>query len=72
VENFFFVQCLELRKRATIEDARTNTGVICSIHRQAARQHDRVAKHASAISLEVKHGKIAHRGSNRKTCVADE
>jgi hypothetical protein len=43
-------------------------GVVCAIHRQAAQQHDRVAKRASVISLETTHGKIAHYESKRKTC----
>src|SRR4051794_443451 len=64
----FRVQCVKLRKHATIADTRTNTELSCAIHRQAAQQHDRVAKHASVTSLGSTHGKIAYHASKRKTC----
>lgn len=41
-------------------------GVVCSIHRQAAQQHDRVAKHAPAISLEVHTVKLRLTQANEK------
>jgi hypothetical protein len=52
-------------ERAASEEIRTNTEFVSSIHRQAARQYDRVAKRASIISFGKTRGK--YRASHRRT-----
>ena len=43
-------------------------GVVSSIHRQAARQHGRVARRASIISFGKTRGNIARHADERKVC----
>jgi hypothetical protein len=58
VENFLIVQCMGATAHAAIEQTRTNAGVMCSIHRQAAQQHGHVAMRVPNNSFEKTRGNI--------------
>jgi hypothetical protein len=57
-------------ERAASEEIRTNTEFVSSIHRQAARQYDRVAKRASIISFGKTRGNIARHADERTICAS--
>jgi hypothetical protein len=67
VENFFVVQCVKLRKHATIADTRTNTelSALSTVKPPSSMSALRSMRRRS---LESTHGKIAYHASKRKTC----
>jgi hypothetical protein len=67
VENFFVVQCVKLRKHATIADTRTNTE-LSALSTVKPPSGMTALRSTRRRSLDSAHGKIAYHGSNRKTC----